>query len=292
MFFFIIICGYLGIYQANAVTHDDYKAAVAEINKVAIKGMPQGDGKDLEARLYKPEGKGPFPALIALHGAGGIFPYQLWWAKEISKKGYVVLFLDSYCTRGYLCVHDTDDNDPRRKKIMQTWQQVSPRQRVMDAVAGYKFLSYQTNVKIDSIGLIGWSWGGSSALFALKVAKRLNLPNGGFKGAIAFYPNLKHLKQSPQWGQTGPIGQPTLILYGKDDVLESVGSYKELMAEGSESLIRVVGYTGATRKFDELGELRTKTHPTAGDFTKAFHLPSFEDAVKRVNHFLAGLFLR
>ena len=287
-----VVYGFLGIYQASAVTYDDYKAAVAEVNKIAIKGMPQGDGADLEARLYKPEGKGPFPALIALHGAGGIFPYQLWWAKEISKKGFVVLFLDSYCTRVHLCVHDTDDNDPRRKKIMQKWQQVSPRQRVMDAVAGYKFLSNQTNVKVDAIGLIGWSWGGSSALFALKVARRMNLPSGGFKGAIAFYPNLKHLKQSPQWGRTGPIGQPTLILYGKDDVLESVESYNELKAEENESLIRVVDYSGATRKFDELGKLRTKNHPTAGEFTKAFHRSSFEDAVKRVDKFLAEHFLK
>ncbi len=292
LFYFLIIIFSFLVNETKAVTYEAYKSAVSENNKVSIQGMMQGDGKDLEGRLYKPPGEGPFPALIALHGAGGIFPYQLWWAKEISKKGFVVLFLDSYCTRGHLCAHDTDDNDPRRKKIMQSWQKVSPRQRVMDAVAGYKYLSNQSNVKVDSIGLIGWSWGGSSALFALKVARRLNLPNGGFKGTIAFYPNLKHLKNSPQWGRTGPIGQPTLILYGKDDALESAKSYKELMAEENESLVRVVDYPGATRKFDELGKLRTKSHPQAGEFTKAFHRSSFEDAVKRVDEFLAEHFLK
>ena len=173
---FSVFCSFMffGVFwlqDARGVTYGDYKAAVADNHKVNLPGVSQGDGKDLEGRLYKPEGNGPFPALIALHGAGGIFPYQLWWAREISKKGFVVLFIDSYCTRGHLCAHDTDDNDPRRKKIMQVWQKVSPRQRVMDAVAGYRFLSQKSNVKNDKIGLIGWSWGGSSALFALKVAR-------------------------------------------------------------------------------------------------------------------------
>ena len=288
----LMFFGVLWLQDASGVTYEDYKAAVADNHEVQIPGVPQGDGKDLGGRLYQPEGSGPFPALIALHGAGGIFPYQLWWAKEISKKGFVVLFIDSYCTRGYLCVHDTDDNDPRRKKIMQAWQKVSPRQRVMDAVGGYMFLSQKSNVKNDAIGLIGWSWGGSSALFALKVARRFSLPNGGFKGTITFYPNLKHLKGNPQWTRTGPIGQPTLILYGKDDVLESVESYKELMAEENSALVSVVGYAGATRKFDELGDLRTKSHPSAGEFTKAFHSSSFEDAVKKVDEFLVKNYLK
>jgi dienelactone hydrolase len=162
----------------------------------------------------------------------------------------------------------------------------------MDAVAGYKFLSYKQYVKNDRIGLIGWSWGGSSALFALKGVRRLSLPNGGFKGTITFYPNLKYLKGNPQWDRSGPIGQPTLILYGKDDVLESVGSYKKLIAEENPSLVSVVGYAGATRKFDELGKLRTRSHPRVGEFTKAFHRPSFEDSVKRVDEFLKKHFLK
>ena len=128
------------LYEANAVTYEDYKVAVADNNKVTIGGLSRRDGKDPDARLYKPAGNGPFPALIALHGAGGIFPYQLWWARKISSIGFVVLFVDSYCTRGYLCVHNTDDNDPRRKQIMQSWDKVDPRQRVMDTVAGYRFL--------------------------------------------------------------------------------------------------------------------------------------------------------
>ena len=124
---------------AKAVTWKDYDNAVEAGKKVLIKGAIEGDGEDLDALLYMPESAGQYPALIALHGAGGVFPYQLWWAREISKLGYVVLFIDHYCTRGYLCEHSSDDNDSRRGTIMRNWEQVSARQRVMDAVAAYKW---------------------------------------------------------------------------------------------------------------------------------------------------------
>jgi len=141
------------------------------------------------------------------------------------KNGYVVLFIDHYCTRGLLCEVKSDDEDPACGKIMRNWQEVGPRQRVLDAVAGYSWLSSETYIKTKRIGLIGWSWGGSSALFAQKIARRLSPPNGGFKATIAFYPNLKYILDKPQWSRTGPIEQPVLILYGKADILESEKAY-------------------------------------------------------------------
>ena len=96
--FVLNISVYFCVSDAWAINLDDYKVALAINEKVKISGMPQGDGADLTGRIYRPEGDGPFPALVALHGAGGIFPYQLWWASQISRLGVVVLFIDSYCT--------------------------------------------------------------------------------------------------------------------------------------------------------------------------------------------------
>jgi len=99
-----IVTSIVGGLTANAISYKKYEAAVAENNKITIKSLDVGDGKDLNGRLYKPSRNGVYPAIVELHGAGGIFPYQLWWAKEISKRGFVVLFVDNYCTRGLLCV--------------------------------------------------------------------------------------------------------------------------------------------------------------------------------------------
>ncbi len=277
--------------RAQEVTWDDYIESVHAGQEVQIAGLSSGDNKDLTGRIYVPdEGTGPYPALVALHGAGGIFPYQLWWANWISQQGFIVLSIDSYCTRGHLCEHFSSDKDNSRGKIKRNWKKVSLKQRMFDAVAGYQFLWKNSLVKKDSIGLIGWSWGGTAALFAQKFAKRLSLPEKGFKGTIAFYPNFKYVQNNRQWKGSGKITQPTLILYGKSDTLESAASYKKLKAARHPGPLTVIGYEGAVRKFDELGSHRMKKHPSVGSFAKAFHKKSFEKSMKDLGKFLTDNF--
>ena len=86
--------------------------------------MGRADGAEIKGLLFKPNGEGPFPALIALHGAGGIFPYQLDWARFLRENGYVVLFVDSYCARGFICEHESGDDHARPGEIRRDWQQV------------------------------------------------------------------------------------------------------------------------------------------------------------------------
>ena len=151
--------------------------------------------------------------MVALRGAGGIFPYQAWWARQKENTGVVVLFVDSYCTRGYLCENSTGDNDKKRGAIMRMWDKVSINQRVLDAAEGYRFLAEREFIDNKSIGLIGWSRGGTMALAVQRVSKRLQLPNGGFKGTIAFYPNLVHVQGHKQWKKCLKIRQPTLFIF-------------------------------------------------------------------------------
>src|SRR5882757_3367727 len=57
----------------------------------------------LHAQLYKPDGDGPFPIVIALHGCGGLTghsepvqPRYRDWAEQLLKAGNAVLLPDSY----------------------------------------------------------------------------------------------------------------------------------------------------------------------------------------------------
>ena len=141
----IILCITYNIPRAQAVTWDDYIESVQHGKEVQIEGISSGYSEDLTGRIYVPsEGAGPYPALIALHGAGGIFPYQLWWADWISQQGFIVLSIDSYCTRGHLCEHSSSDKDKNRGTIMRKWKKVSLKQRMFDAVAGYQYLCRRT----------------------------------------------------------------------------------------------------------------------------------------------------
>src|SRR5262245_55087776 len=67
--------------------------------------IPLANGT-LHAQLFKPDGPGPFPAVIALHGCGGLSdhdePVQARyrdWAEQLLKAGSAVLLPDSYGSR-------------------------------------------------------------------------------------------------------------------------------------------------------------------------------------------------
>src|SRR5947209_6894725 len=67
--------------------------------------MPGTNGR-LHAQLYKPEGDGPFPVVIALHGCDGlggksepVHARYRDWAERLLKAGRAVLLPDSYGSR-------------------------------------------------------------------------------------------------------------------------------------------------------------------------------------------------
>ena len=63
--------------------------------------IPLGDSV-LHAQLYRPDGTGPFPVVIALHGCGGLAgqsdpvqPRYQDWAHQLLRRGTAVLLPDS-----------------------------------------------------------------------------------------------------------------------------------------------------------------------------------------------------
>ena len=282
---FVLFFLNLSVFSTHAVTLDDYAKVLEGTKEVSFLTPSKGDGRKISGLLYVPNGKGPFPAIVAKHGAGGIFPYQLWWAKTISKYGYIVLFVDNYCERKILCNRMTDDTDRERGDVMQDWQQVSPRQRMMDALGALQFLANQKNVIKNTIGLIGWSWGGTVSLFLQRYKEKFSIPFGGFKATVAFYPNLKFVVEKPTWQGGHHFKEKTLILYGMSDELESKESYDSLLEEEGKNFLEVIGYPNSFRKFDELGGYREKYHPMVGDFAKEFNKKAFEDSINKVVDF-------
>ncbi len=61
------------------------------------------DGAKLAGFVYRPEGKGPFPAIVAMHscdGLGGadspVAARYADWGERLAAAGFVVLFPDSF----------------------------------------------------------------------------------------------------------------------------------------------------------------------------------------------------
>src|SRR5262249_56845655 len=80
-------------------------AAPARAAPETVEG-PAGD-HTLKAVVFRPDGDGPFPAVVAVHGCSGLFDtngavrerYQD-WGDHLAAAGFVVLYADSFTGRG------------------------------------------------------------------------------------------------------------------------------------------------------------------------------------------------
>ncbi|MCP3472912.1 dienelactone hydrolase family protein [Bradyrhizobium sp. CCGUVB1N3] len=204
--------------------------------------IPLGSGT-LHAQLYKPDGEGPFPTVIALHGCGGlgshsdpVLPRYRDWAEQLLKAGNAVLWPDSYGSReaGPQC---------RVKDVRVK----ARRERVADIAAARTWLMKQPWVARDRVSLIGWANGASALLWAVRPqnAGRDGAPD--FRAAIAFYPDCR-ISAGLGWSTR----VPTLLLIGGKDDISSPPACRQMVdgAYGRSALARIVVYPGAYHDFD------------------------------------------
>src|SRR5690348_3002068 len=121
-------------------------------------------GLTLHAQLYKPDGNGPFPTVIALHGCGGlggqsepVLPRYRDWAEQLLKTGHAVLLPDSYGSR---------ELGPQCR--IKDRHVLARRERVADVNASRHWLLQQPWAAHERISLIGWANGASAVLWAVR----------------------------------------------------------------------------------------------------------------------------
>jgi len=199
----------------------------------------------LRAQLFKPEGEGPFPTVIALHGCGGlstraesVLPRYRDWAEQLVKSGRAVLLPDSYASRGL---------GPQCR--VKERRLSARRERVADILAARQWLLQQSWARRDRISLIGWANGASALLWAIRPQLLARNTDPDFRSAIAFYPDCR-LSAGLGWSAR----VPTLLLIGAKDDVSSPPACRQMVdgARGRSALTRIVVYPGAYHDFDRL----------------------------------------
>jgi dienelactone hydrolase len=204
--------------------------------------IPDGNST-LHAQLYRPDGDGPFPSVIALHGCGGsgshseaVLPRYRDWAEELVKSGHAVLLPDSYGSRelGPQC----------RVKERHV---LARRERVADINASRQWLMQQPWAAHDRISLIGWANGASALLWAVRPQLSSRGTDPDFRTAIAFYPDCR-ISSGLGWSAR----VPTLLLIGAKDDVSSPQACRQMVdgAHGRSALTRIEIYPGAPHDFD------------------------------------------
>jgi carboxymethylenebutenolidase len=182
------------------------------------KSVSYKSGEEIvQALLYTPTGKGPFPAIIVIHEYWGLNDWVKEQASKLSDQGYEALAIDLY--RGKVAT--TPD-------LAHELMRGVPEDRAKrDLHAAFDFLQSQPNVKKNRIGAIGWCMGGG---YSLDVA--LEEPT-----LAADVINYGHLATDPE--ALKKINAPILGLFGGQDrgiTPEDVHKFEAAMKQAGKKI--------------------------------------------------------
>jgi dienelactone hydrolase len=162
-------------------------------------GLIRGDR--IQGYLAKPDGAGPFPAVVGLHGCAGMHDTtKQRLADELVAWGYVILLVDSYATRriDHACTSSALAMFFRRRP---------------DAYGALVFLAGQTFVDPRRVAAVGFSAGARVSLFVAETnALELFDPpsNLRFRAAAAFNPPCREAGRVRGYPRSSSLGPSTI----------------------------------------------------------------------------------
>jgi dienelactone hydrolase len=252
---------------------------------VRFPNVTPGAPLTIEATLVRPDGPGPFPAVVQLHGCGGIEAQSFRWARWLADHGYVALVVDSFGPRQAKADCRSGPGDPPVTA------------RLDDAFGALRYLQSRPDVRGDRVAAIGWSQGGVYAMAvingpSLERARRRGvvLPAVGFAASVGVYPggcfSLVHEQ----------VVRPLLVLIGADDDWTPAARCREMVeamrSRGADATIVI--YPGAYHYFDVegqphevLAQVENKNRPGGFGATVSYQAEAAADARRRIEQFLA-----
>ena len=255
---------------------------------------PNGTSEQIPVELSKPEGPGPFPAVVIMHDCSGLGPRSSGapgrWAGELVGRGYVVLMPDSFTTRGHPDGVCTDASRSR--------DNVSPARRVRDAYAALAHLRTLPYVDGTHVGLMGGSHGGSTTLTSMIAPESdgdllAKERRAGFAAGVALYPGCVATRRT--WSNTGvyqPVA-PLLILIGDKDDWTPAEPCRRLTEAAQQAgyPVTIKIYPGAYHSFDSNAPVRyvaTRVNanvPSGRGATTGGDRAAWADSVREVEAF-------
>jgi dienelactone hydrolase len=215
-------------------------------------------GYNLKAKLYTVTTEGRHPAVILLHGCGGMYRNAtsplvgslfVEWANRLNDIGYHAIVVESFESRGV--ARDQCNNG--------NLGPTDYRDRPVDAAAAADYLNGLNSVDNTKIGVLGWSHGGSGAMAVVDTTNRSIRGSNLIKAAVAFYPGCGFYSQfggitKSTWYPEAPL----LVLSGAIDPLYTSGYCDKRITRAKDAAAKlgatldlsIIAYAGAKHGFD------------------------------------------
>lgn len=200
---------------------------------------------DLTAHLQviRPDGPGPFPVVVQMHGCGGVQPMQRRYAEAARAAGVAAVILDSLAPRGI-----------GRREAMATvctGMRLRGAERAHDLTAALDWLEGQAWADSSRLAAAGWSHGGWSVMEAL-AAPAPHSALARLQLAVLIYPYAGPLSRTARggWGPHRP--RVLACLAGRDMVVGTRAprrAIERLQADGLD--VDLLHLPDATHAFDD-----------------------------------------
>ena len=197
------------------------------------------------------------PAVVLVHGSGGIGPREDRWADELRQAGAATFVLDSFTGRSIaFTAYDQS--------------QLSSFAMVADAYRALELLVTHPRIDPARITVMGFSKGGAVALYAaLTRFQRMHGPTGArFAQHIAFYAPCYYTLI----GDDAVTDRPIRFFHGTADAfapIELCRSYVErLRRAGADA--QITEYAGAPHGFDRPGDSPPRDNPREQNASRCF----------------------
>ena len=202
-----------------------------------LKGDSAGKPVTVSGHLRIAQGSGRLPAVILIHGSGGMGANIEYWSREFNEMGISTFALDGFTGRGLASVN-TDQALLGRLNM------------IVDAYGMLAILARHPRVDPQRIVLMGFSRGGQAALFAAmkRSHEYWNKSGAEFAAYIPFYPDCMttYLKD------TEIAEKPIRIFHGTPDDYNPVAPCKAYVARLKRAGrdVNLTEYQNAQHGFD------------------------------------------
>lgn len=192
-------------------------------------GSPAARATTANATLFLPKTAGPVPAVILLHGAGGVLQSrEMTYGAQYAAMGVAALVIDVFGARR-----------GRARGFAQRLIQVTEAMALADAFAGLRFLDEHPRVDARRVALVGFSYGGMATTYAAHdmVSARYAADGPRFAAHVAFYaPCIVRFADSKA------TGAPILFVSGGQDAIVDPARCTEVdddLRDGGASVKRI-----------------------------------------------------
>lgn len=214
-------------FQSTTLTDQEFLSGKKEGKPVVLAG---------ELRIPK-TGTGRLPAVVLVHGSGGIVSFVDAWAQWLNGMGVATFEMDSFTGRGIV---STGNDQAQLGRLTM----------IGDSYRALELLAKHPLIDPERIALMGFSRGGTVVLYAsLQRFQRMHGPAGAaFAAYIPFYPDCG----TTYIDEDDMVNRPIRIFQGSADDYQPVAPcrvYVERLRQAGKDA-KLTEYAGARHVFD------------------------------------------